>query len=154
MIVIYRTGNRLPYGKSTDSEVRMKANLKKRKLLIGATIGFLLIVVLFISFGRSKNKEKPQAAPLDVEVAEVEQKDVPIYSEWIGTLDGMVNAEIKSQVTGYLLTKNYTEGSFVKKGQLMFEVDPRPFQASVDQAKGELAKAQGQLGQAEAQLQQ
>src|SRR5258705_7468342 len=151
MIVIYRTGNRLPYGKSTDSEVRMKANLKKRKLLIGATIGFLLIVVLFISFGRSKNKEKPKAGPLDVEVAEVEQKDVPIYSEWIGTLDGMVNAEIRAQVSGYLLSKNYTEGLFVRKGQALFEIDPRPLQAALDQAKGNLAKAQAQLAQAEGQ---
>src|SRR5262249_26467413 len=94
----------------------------------------------------------PPSAPLEVEVAQVEQKDVPIYTEWIGTLDGMVNAEIKSQVTGYLLTKNYTEGSFVKKGQLLFEIDPRPFQATVDLAKGDLAKAKGQLAQSNSQL--
>jgi membrane fusion protein (multidrug efflux system) len=83
---------------------------------------------------------------------QVEQKDVPIYSEWIGTLDGMVNAEIKAQVTGYLLSKNYTEGSFVRKGQLLFEIDPRPLQAVLDQAKGDLAKAEGQVAQANAQL--
>src|SRR5262245_33234151 len=62
--------------------------------------------------------------PPDVEVVSVEQRDVPVYREWIGTLDGMVNAAIKAQVTGYLLTQNYTEGSFVKKGQLLFEIDP------------------------------
>src|SRR6266850_593542 len=129
----------------------MKAYLKKHKLLVGAAI-CCLIVVLFIAFGRSKNKEKPQAAPLDVEVAEVEQKDVPIYSEWIGTLDGMVNAEIRAQVTGYLLSKNYTEGSFVKKGQSLFEIDPRPLQAALDQAKAELAKAEGQVTQAQGQF--
>jgi membrane fusion protein (multidrug efflux system) len=92
--------------------------------------------------------------PPEVEVVQVEQKDMPISSEWIGTLDGLVNADIKSQVTGYLIAKNYTEGSFVKKGQLLFEVDPRPFQAVLDQARGDLSKAQGQLGQAEAQEQQ
>jgi len=75
---------------------------------------------------------------------QVEQKDVPIYGEWIGTLDGMVNADIKAQVSGYLLKQDYTEGSFVRKGQLLFEIDPRPFQATVDQAQGQLAQAGGQ----------
>src|SRR5882762_1361018 len=91
-------------------------------------------------------------APPEVEVAVVEQKDIPIEREWIGTLDGMVNAVIKAQVTGYLLTQNYTEGSFVRKGQLLFEIDPRPFQATVDQAQGQLAQANGQVAQAKAQL--
>jgi len=95
-----------------------------------------------------------QMAPPEVEVALVEQKDVPIYREWIGTLDGMVNAAIKAQVSGYLLTQNYIEGSFVKKGQLLFEIDPRPFQAALDQAQGQLAQANGQLAQAHAQLTQ
>jgi membrane fusion protein (multidrug efflux system) len=85
-------------------------------------------------------------------VANVEQRDVPIYNEWIGTLDGFVNADIKAQVSGYLLKQDYTEGSFVKQGQLLFEIDPRPFQAAVDQAKGHLALANGQLAQAKAQL--
>lgn len=88
---------------------------------------------------------------LTVEVADVEQRDVPIYSEWIGTLDGSVNADIKAQVSGYLLTQGYTEGSFVKKGQLLFQIDPRPFQAALDQAKGQLAQANGLLSQARAQ---
>src|ERR1700730_13134708 len=104
----------------------MKAFFLKYKLLIGAILGCLVIVVLFLSFGRSKAKETPHAAPLEVEVAQVEQKDVPIYSEWIGTLDGFVNAEIRAQVSGYLLSKNYTEGSFVRKGQPLFDIDPRP----------------------------
>jgi len=84
----------------------------------------------------------------------VEQRDVPIYREWIGTLDGMVNAEIKAEVSGYLLSQNYAEGSFVKKGQLLFEIDPRPFDAALAQAKGQLAQAIGQLAQAKAQLTQ
>jgi membrane fusion protein (multidrug efflux system) len=87
-----------------------------------------------------------------VEVATAVEKDVPVSREWIGTLDGMVNAAIKAQVTGYLLTQNYSEGSFVKKGQLLFEIDPRPFQAALDQAQGQLSQANGQLAQAKAQL--
>jgi membrane fusion protein (multidrug efflux system) len=87
-----------------------------------------------------------------VEVALVEQKDVPINGEWIGTLTGQVNADVKGQVTGYLLTRNYKEGSFVRKGQILFEIDPRPFQAALDQARGQLAQAQAQLSQDEAQL--
>ena len=71
-----------------------------------------------------------------MKVVNVEQKDVPVYGEWIGTLDGMVNAEIKAQVSGYLLSQHYTEGSLVRKGQLLFALDPRPFQAVLDQAKG------------------
>ena len=90
--------------------------------------------------------------PPEVEVAPVEQRDIPVYREWIGTLDGMVNAAIRAQVTGYLLSQNYAEGSFVRKGQLLFEIDPRPFQAAVDQARGQLAQANGQLAQAKAQL--
>ncbi len=90
--------------------------------------------------------------PPAVELATVEQKDIPIVHEWIGTLDGYVNAPIKAQVNGFLLRQNYVEGSFVQKGQLLFEIDPRPFQASVDQAVGQLAQANGQLAQARAGL--
>jgi len=67
-----------------------------------------------------------EPTPPDVEVVTVEQKDIPVYREWIGTLDGQFNAAIRSQVTGYLLTQDYSEGSFVKKGQLLFQIDPRP----------------------------
>jgi len=77
-----------------------------------------------------------------------------VYSEWIGTTDGMVNAEIKAQVTGYLLRQDYKEGSFVNKGQLLFEIDPRPFQAALDQANGQVAQFQGQLEQANSQVAQ
>lgn len=98
-------------------------------------------------------------APLQVDVVQVQQQDVPIYSEWIGTTDGMVNADIRAQVSGYLLRKTYTEGALVKQGQLLFEIDPRPLQAVLNQAKGDLARVEGlveqaltQLAQAEAQL--
>jgi RND family efflux transporter MFP subunit len=87
---------------------------------------------------------------IQVAVAEVEQKDVPIYGQWIGTLEGLVNADVKAQVTGYLLTREYKEGSFVKKGQLLFQIDSLPFQAALDQAKGQLAQARAQLVNAEA----
>src|SRR5580658_6362193 len=93
----------------------------------------------------------PPPAP-EVKVATVEQRDVPVFHEWIGTLDGMVNAAIRAEVTGYLLSQSYAEGSFVKKGQLLFEIDPRPFQAALDQAAGQLSQANAQLAQAKAQL--
>ena len=76
----------------------------------------------------------------------VEQRDVPVYSEWVATLDGYVNAEIRPQVSGYIVKQNYTEGSLVRKGQVLFEIDPRPFTAALDRAKGDLAQAQAQLG--------
>jgi membrane fusion protein (multidrug efflux system) len=90
--------------------------------------------------------------PPQVAVALVEQKDVPIYGDWVATLDGYVNANIQPQVSGYLIRQDYREGSFVRKGQVLFEIDPRPFQAVLDQANGQLAQAKGQLGQTEAQL--
>jgi RND family efflux transporter MFP subunit len=111
-----------------------------------------IALCMLIVTGCSKAKGTSGPPPPEVEVVAVEQKDVPIYTEWIGTLDGMVNAEIKAQVQGYLLTKNYTEGSLVRKGQLLFQIDPRPFQAALDQAKGDLAKAEGQVAQANGQL--
>ncbi len=83
--------------------------------------------------------------PTDVEVVLVEQKDVPIFSEWVGTTDGLVNAQIRAQVSGYLLRQRYREGAFVKKGDLLFEIDPRKFQAALDQTAGDLKKAQAQL---------
>ena len=76
----------------------------------------------------------------------VEQRDVPVYSEWVATLDGFVNAEIRPQVSGYIIKQNYTEGSLVRKGEVLFEIDPRPFEAALDRAKGDLAQAQAQLG--------
>src|SRR5579864_5973805 len=115
--------------------------------------GFLLGVGALSTISCARTTTAANApAPPEVEVAVVEQKDIPIEREWIGTLDGMVNAAIKAQVTGYLLTQNYAEGSFVRKGQLLFEIDPRPFQAAADQAMGQLAQANAQLAQAKAGL--
>src|SRR5499426_324631 len=129
--------------------------LLKHKLVIGATF-CLIVIALLVAVGGSRGKDPaPPSPPIPgVEVAVVEQQDVPIHSEWIGTLDGMVNAEIRAQVAGYMRAHRYTEGSFVRKGQLLFEIDPRPFQAALDQAGGELAKAEGQVTQANGQLSQ
>ena len=113
-----------------------------------------LSAILMGGCGSTSQAAKSLDTPLAVEVTRVEQRDVPIFNEWIGTLDGYVNADIKAEVTGYLLKQDYTEGSFVRKGDLLFEIDPRPFQAAVDQAKGQLAQANGQLAQAKAQLAQ
>jgi len=84
-----------------------------------------------------------------VEVAPVIQRDVPVQGQWVGTLDGYVNAQISPQVSGYLIRQDYQEGALVKKGQVLFEIDPRPFQAVLDQAKGQLAQAEAQMANAQ-----
>src|SRR3984893_214314 len=129
--------------------------LRRRKLLISTIIiAIVLILGALIVAGRSSKPAQGAPRPLEVEVVKVEQQDVPIYTEWIGTTDGMVNADIKAQVSGYLLRQDYKEGSFVKQGQLLFELDPRPFQAAFDQANGQVAQFQGQLEQAISQVTQ
>lgn len=115
-----------------------------------------LIVSIFLLFGLIGCSEEKKATapppPPDVEVAEVVQKDVPIYREWVASTDGMVNATILAQVQGYLIKQNYQEGDFVKKGTLLFEIDPRPFQAALDEARAVLAKQQAALKTAQANL--
>ena len=118
-----------------------------------------MIVLLAVGAVIGVNHFKGAAAevappPPEVVVARVEQRDLPIEREWVGTLDGMVNAGIKAEVTGYLMRQAYTEGSFVRKGQLLFEIDSRPFQAAADQAAGQLAQAKAQMAQAQAGLAQ
>jgi len=113
-------------------------------LLLGA-VAFQLMSCARSTAGAS------EVTPPEVEVVSVEQRDIPVYREWIGTLDGLVNAAIRPQVTGYLFTQNYSEGSFVTKGQLLFQIDPQPFQVVVDQAQGQLAQADGQLALAKAE---
>jgi membrane fusion protein, multidrug efflux system len=122
----------------------------KRKLWIGGIAG---LIVIGLVYGAMKPKHvagAPPGATPDVEVVQVTQKDVPIYGEWIGTLDGLVNADVRAQVSGYLLRQGYQEGAFVRKGQLLFEIDPRPFQAVLDQSEGQLAQAKAILANAEA----
>src|SRR5260370_21188077 len=122
-------------------------------LLVGSAV-VLIVGALVLVLLLTKRQPAPAPGAPEVEVVQVQQQDVSVYSEWIGTTDGMVNAEIRAQVSGYLLKQDYHEGSFVRRGQLLFEVDPRPLHAVVDQSKGDLSKAQGQLSQANAQLSQ
>ena len=132
-------------------EKRMNNQLKNRMGMLAAAL--LVGGALGITAGCTSGTNAASVAPPpDVEVALVRQKDIPIHREWIGTLDGMVNAAIQAQATGYLLTQNYAEGSFVRKGQLLFQIDPRPLQAAADQAEGQLAQAKAQLTQAKAGL--
>jgi RND family efflux transporter MFP subunit len=122
----------------------------KYKFWIAGALG-LVVLGLIIGAIRPKGVAgAPSSAPPIVEVVQVEQKDIPIYGEWIGTLDGLVNADVRAQVTGYLLQQGYQEGAFVKKGQLLFQIDPRPFQAALDQAEGQLAQAKAMLANAQA----
>lgn len=127
-------------------------NLFRHSLVVGTVVG-LIVITLIVGALRPKHASGAGTAALpEVAVAQVEQKDVDLYSEWIGTLAGEVNANVQAQVTGYLLRRDYQEGSSVRKGQLLFEIDPRPFQAALDQAEGQLAQATAQLANAEAVL--
>jgi RND family efflux transporter MFP subunit len=125
----------------------------KVKTVVWTSAGVAVLAMLSLLATHLGAKPAEKATPLPIiTVAPVEQKDIPVFQEWIGTLNGQVNAEVKAQVTGYLLKQQYQEGSYVKKGQLLFEIDPRPFQAALDQAKGQLAQVQAQLVQDEARL--
>jgi RND family efflux transporter MFP subunit len=117
----------------------MQANSWRRE---GVLLCCLLMVVQCAGCGQKK--PPPGAAP-QVQVARVVQRDVSISSEWVATLDGYVNAQIQPQVSGYLIKQDYPEGSFVHKDDVLFEIDPRPFQAVLDQAKAQLAQAEAQL---------
>jgi len=110
-----------------------------------ASFWLLILLALTLVHCKGETASAPPVPAPQVEVAEVIQKDVPIFSEWIGTTDGLVNAEIRSQVTGYLLTRDYREGGAVKKGDILFQIDPRKFQAALGQAAGDLNRAQARL---------
>jgi len=126
------------------------SKIQKRYLLIGGVVGMIVIGLIV---GAVRPYKKAMGAPPgnpDVEVVQVQKEDVPIYAEWIGTLDGLVNADVRAQVTGYLLKQGYQEGAYVQQGQLLFQIDPRPFQAALDQAQGQLAQAKAALANAAA----
>ncbi|HEU5235665.1 MAG TPA: biotin/lipoyl-binding protein, partial [Pyrinomonadaceae bacterium] len=133
----------------------LKNILAKRKALTVTGVATGLVILALVLLAARSNKPAAAAPrPLDVQVVKVEQKDVPVYSEWIGTTDGAVNAEIKAQVTGYLLHQVYKEGGFVKKGELLFEIDPKPFAAALDQANAKVLQFEGQVAQATSQISQ
>ena len=117
----------------------------KSFVLIEVLLFILLAVFTVAAIGCGRTRATPPPAP-EVKIAPVVQQDVPVYSEWVATLDGYVNAQIRPQVSGYIIKQNYKEGSLVHKGQVLFEIDPRPFKAALDRAKGDFAQAQAQLG--------
>jgi membrane fusion protein (multidrug efflux system) len=110
---------------------------------------FAPLLLLATIAGCSSKEEKPAPPPLGVTVTPVVQKDVPIHQEWVGTMVGNVDAEIRPKVEGFLLTRLYTEGSYVEKGQPMFQLDKRQAQAAVEQATGNLERARAALSQAQ-----
>ncbi len=109
------------------------------KVVFFRSFSAVIVICTTLFLVGCKKEEKAAASPPVVEVVDVIQKDVPIYSEYVGTADGLVNATIRAQVQGYLIKQNYKEGDVVRKGQVLFEIDPRTFQASLEQAKGQLA---------------
>src|ERR1700688_178566 len=123
--------------------VRTDLNLPYSYLGITAV---LLLLLVAAACGRGNAHAAAPASAPEVRVASVIQQDVPVYSDWVSTLDGYVNAEIRPQVSGYIVKQNYKEGSLVRKGDILFEIDARPFQAALDRANGDLEQAQAQLG--------
>src|SRR6476661_179252 len=109
-------------------------------------VGFLALAAITLLGGCASKTEAAPPPPPEVQVVNIEQKDVPIYGEWVAILDGYVNADIRPQVSGYLLKQNYREGSLVHKGDVLFEIDPRPFEAALQQTLGQQAQAEAQLG--------
>jgi RND family efflux transporter MFP subunit len=112
-------------------------------------------LLLLLACEACKDKSVSAAAPPPptVQVANVTQQDVPVYHEWIATLDGFINAIIQPQVSGYLIRQNYREGELVRKNEVLFKIDPRPFQAILDQAQAQLAQAEAQLGKTQLDVQ-
>src|SRR5882757_2107949 len=110
-------------------------------LLFSLVAGFTLSMI-----GCERTQAAAPLPPPEVRVAPVIQQNVPVFSEWVATMDGYVNAQIRPQVSGYIIKQEYKEGSLVRKGQVLFEIDPRPFKAALDRAKGDLAQAQAQVG--------
>ena len=110
-----------------------------------ALVCLLSLLPLVLVHCKGETSSAPPTPLPHVDVVEIIQKDVPMYSEWVGTTDGSVNARIRAQVSGYLLKQLYVEGGTVKKGDLLFELDPSKFKAALDQAQGDLVKAQAQL---------
>jgi len=108
--------------------MRLDSFLKRKYVASVSGVALLILLWVFVAHLRVKPAPKPPSPPV-VEVAQVEEKDLPVYGEWIGTLTGQVNADIRAQVTGYLLTRDYKEGSYVREGRLLFQIDPRPFHA-------------------------
>jgi membrane fusion protein, multidrug efflux system len=115
----------------------------------GFDVVAIAICLLLPTVGCEEKKTTSPPSPPEVEVTNVVQRDVPIYQEWVAQLNGQVNADITPKVQGYLIKRNYSEGFFVRQGQLLYEIDPRPFIASLDQAKAQVAVAEAQQTEAQ-----
>lgn len=117
--------------------------------------GVMMLAAFALLITACDSKDKKAAAvssfSIPVDVVRVRQDNVPLAGDWVGTLDGFVNAQIQPQVSGYLVQQNYREGSSVSKDQVLFQIDRRQFQATVDQAAAQVEQAKGQLAQAKAQ---
>ncbi|HEY4900092.1 MAG TPA: efflux RND transporter periplasmic adaptor subunit [Terriglobales bacterium] len=122
---------------------------RRARLLGRTTFLSLTLLSLALMVGCEKKEEKPQAGPPEVKVAEAMQQNVPIFEEWVSQLNGPVNADITPKVQGYLLKQNYQNGYFVKKGELLFELDPRQYQAAVEQAQAQVEIAKAGLSEAD-----
>lgn len=131
-----------------NMEARLENRWRSRLAAVAATV---LSITLVLVAGCGEEK-KAEAAPPDVEVVNVVQKDVPLVREWVATMTGFVNAQIRAQVSGYIVKQLYTNGAYVSKGTPLFQLDARTFQASLDQATGNLTQAKADLQKAEAQL--
>ncbi|ABK17148.1 efflux RND transporter periplasmic adaptor subunit [Syntrophobacter fumaroxidans] len=133
--------------------VQRSGNVRRlfRLLLAGKMFPGVLLAAAgaLLAAGLGEKVPAQTASVPEVEVVTVIQKDVPVFSEWVGTTEGLVNAKIRAQVTGYLAAQNYKEGTSVKKGDLLFEIDPRTFKAALDQAQAQLAIAKARLGKTE-----
>ena len=127
--------------------------MKGQRLRIAAVALAVFLAALLTSCEQQQRAAVRMTPPV-VEVADVVVRDVPIVKEWIGTLDGRVNAGIRAQVSGYVMAQAYKEGSFVHKGQLLFQIDPRPFEAALNQARGNQAQAESNVQLARANLAQ
>ena len=110
---------------------------------------FTILLSAALLNGCREKQETPQPGPPEVEVTEVVQRNVPVYEEWVAQLNGRTNAQITPRVQGYLLQQNYRNGFFVKKGQLLYEIDPRAFEVAIEQAKAQVAVAVADLSNAE-----
>jgi membrane fusion protein (multidrug efflux system) len=121
----------------------------RRSKNIGISALSAASLVLLTACAKKQSGPPPNVVPVQVSVATVEQRDVSLDGDWVATLDGYVNAQIQPQVSGYMIKQDYREGSVVQSGEVLFEIDPRPFQATLDQAEGQLAQARAQLGLAD-----
>ena len=146
-MVVY-TALAVPIGSSGSGHGRGACRSDDDVRLGPPLTSFVTLVVVLLVAGCRQSEAPAPPPPPRVEVAPVRQQDVPIYREWVATLDGYVNAQIQPQVTGYLLAQDFREGSFVRKDDVLFEIDPRPFQATLDQARAQLAQSEANASKA------